>query len=361
VLRGTVEMQDAVLVVGREDGSSLRIPRSQVSFAGKSKEALYQHRTEQSEFRSPAVSIENVKWCMRQGLKEQAETELAKLVAIDPTNPELVRLRRLIDSKTLPQESVPIQMSAAPPPKEFSKAEEFAPPPGLSLESISEFATRVQPMLINRCGNAGCHRSGSDTTWQLSHLGINVRVSARMTQKNIHATIPYINMDDPSLSELLRYAQSPHGAGAYVPVGRSAQSAEMTLRQWLAQLGRYPQPLVSESAFNAPFSNSFSNSLPSVPQVSQSNYNSGDSTSGRWPIQPISHDENIAEGFALDSDGELIYDPDRTFATNRPAIQTEESPNRPKRLPSVPNPFSADIFNRRHQLSEPAAVPNSAP
>jgi hypothetical protein len=378
VLKGLAIPQGDLVIIERDNGSQLRLQRDQVIHTADSVAALYEFRCQHRTFRSSASHVDMAKWCLRNGLIEQAQLEINELIRLDPSHPERIRLERQLSvtkasSATVEVRAMPVASAPEPPPVTTIEL-----PEGISSGAIAEFATRVQPMLINRCGNAGCHRTGSDAKWQLSHLGVNVRVSATMTQRNINATLAHIKLDDPLSSDLLRYATTNHGSqssklsGAgigYSPSGHIARSAEQTLRHWLSQLGRYPQPLVSPPT-------SITMNRPEIPSVQQVSGNAID----RWPVVPAGNPiltPNTAdlppEGFSVDEDGEWIYDPDGEFAAPMPVsseesnewpspvLSTPEQPAnqtpRPVRLPTLNDPFSAELFNRQSQRTAPSASP----
>ncbi|MGV3486355.1 MAG: hypothetical protein ACO1RT_18190, partial [Planctomycetaceae bacterium] len=289
VLSGVAQSQGDQLVLDRGDGSQIRIPQSQIAYRGATIEDLYRFRASRRGFRSTNVYAEDVRWCLRYGLIEHAETELKGLKTLDPTHPDGIRLERQIAAARQPRAAAPLVYPASTP--EPTDVAETAPlPERLSPESFTEFAARVQPMLINRCGNAGCHRSGGEATWQLDHLGVNVRVSSRMTHRNIAAALAYIDLDNPTNSDLLAYLTREHAGGRYKPVGRASQSAEATLRQWLQQLGQASPPIVKNLS----------------PPVADPGLAHSPLPLGMQVIAPVSAQESPAEGFSIDADGELV-------------------------------------------------------
>jgi len=388
ILRGIAEIQGDAIILNREDGNKLRLRRDQVLHIATTVEELYRYRSQKRSNHNSASYIDDAKWCLRHGLIAGAEAELSHLVSLDPSHPEVSRIQRQIASAKVPHAKAPLVLPTAPPEHVIVGRAESAPmPDGISPASVAAFTSRVQPMLINRCGNAGCHRTGGETSWQLSHLGVNVRVSARMTQRNLIAVLNHVNMEDPFSSELLKYSKTPHASGNFSPAGHSVQSAEATLREWLSQLGRFPQPLVANAQFN--FAAHGTN--PLAPAVAP----------GPWPNSQAANAEPVPEGYTIDANGELIYDPasgldeasqaapavqglvppgwpapvigpvlradranfqaPRGDVTSMPGSKTLMNPpsesERPKRLPTIENPFSADLFNRQHQQLSARRLP----
>jgi len=382
ILRGSAQVQGDVVILNREDGNKLRLRRDQVLHIANTLDELYRYRSQQRTSHNSASHIDDAKWCLRNGLVASAEAELSKLVELDPSHPEVGRIRRQIESAKSPHAKAPLVLPTAPPEHVVASRAATAPmPEGISPTSVAAFVSRVQPLLINRCGNTGCHRTGSDTKFQLSHLGVNVRVSARMTQRNLISALNHVNMDDPFSSQLLKYSKAPHGGDNIPSAGHAAQSAETTLRDWLSQLGRYPQPLVANTIFDA--GPSGTNRLASA------------AVAGPWPIVQVANTELGPEGFTTDANGELVYNPagrsDVASAAdsnptpsdlvppgwpapvigpiirkdpfgastnqngpgatprNHASVSQPTESVRPKRLPTIENPFSADLFNRQHQ------------
>ena len=340
VLCGNCEVVGAQIIVRRDDGSQLRLRRDEVAHIAASYEQLYQHRASQQTFRDATVYATDFAWCLRNGLIDGAQSELAKLKQFDPENPQIARLQRQLDTARTPHANPRVATNQA-----FSQPQPAMAlieiPDGVPPTSVATFATRVQPMLINRCANAGCHRTGSDSKWQLSHLGVNVRVSSQMTQRNLAATAGHIDFNDPMTSELLRYAITPHAGGAYDVTGRTATSAEATLRAWLSQLGAYPQPHINRGA--AIESGSFP--VPLTSNIAPVSFEAGDDNS---ILMPAGAAQSPPEGFWVDESGELVYDPDGKHRVTVKATAIPAKPtSRPSRLPAVENPFSADLFNRQ--------------
>ncbi len=388
VLHGTVDVQGDFVVLHRVDGNQLRLRRDEVLYAATTIDELYQYRSQKRSFRNSSSHIDDAKWCLRHGLIKGAETEVNELITLDPSHPDVSRLQRQIAAAKTPHAKAPLVLPIAPPEAEIGRAESAPMPEGISPASMAAFASKVQPLLINRCGNAGCHRTGSDPSWQLSHLGVNVRVSARMTQRNLIAVLRQVNMEDPFSSQLLKYSKTAHGNGNYAPTAQTTLSVESTLRDWLSLLGRYPPPLVSQNAFGPAASEPLSSASVTP-----------------WPVVQAASSESASENYTIDKNGELIYDPlnesknestaalaiedlvppgwpapvigpiQRTnLGNNKPPPKsvtpttaatpaTDKSLNpvagtvHPKRLPTIENPFSADLFNRQHQRASANSLP----
>ncbi len=347
VLQGQVQSFGDKVILLRDNGSQLRLQRDQVAFTAASIDELYQYRVSQRSFDNAAVHIDDARWCLRNGLLQAAEQELQRLAAIDPTHPENQRLRRQLESAKTPHAAI----SIAPPPAQLaqdsipSAATGSEPPAELPAEItplvLATFTARVQPLLVSRCGNTGCHREPSANKWQLTHSGVSVRVAKQVTHINLANTLPYIDLGDPLASELLRYAVTPHGENHELPSARGNQAAITGLQNWLAQLGRYPQPMIGGQVAETNAAATF----PFGGQGSAMTLNREVSTAGfNEPLVPA--------GFALDHDGELIYDPDGSFAaplTFPPPNRHAGQESRPKRLPAVENPFSPEAFQRQYQ------------
>jgi hypothetical protein len=173
---------------------------------------------------------------------------------------------------------------------------------GLSAETVAEFASRIQPLLVNRCGQAGCHGGQGDArvVWRL-RLPVTDRYSrmpAELTRENLREVLAHLDAQHPSQSPLLREASRAHGGLEEPPLGFADQALRQTLNEWLR-------------AASAP----------------------------RPEAAPTSDSEAAA--------------PPRTSVATRSGREIErrqEGPARPRPLPPVANPFDPSVFNRlRHR------------
>jgi hypothetical protein len=109
-----------------------------------------------------------------------------------------------------------------------SLAPELTAPASLQL-----FTGRVQPLLSQRCANAGCHTPNSDREFVFEKVRADQLVNRDLTLRNLTQVSRWVNRQRPDESDLLTQALKAHGNLTKSPVGREEQTTINTLRQWL--------------------------------------------------------------------------------------------------------------------------------
>ena len=109
---------------------------------------------------------------------------------------------------------------------------------GLPEDAVETFVSRVQPLLLNRCGANTCHGVRAASEFRLVRPGWGKTVTRRFTQRNLHAALRAVNFDAPHESPLLLAPSAPHGnvAGAIFS-GREAPQLRV-LVDWVRQVTR---------------------------------------------------------------------------------------------------------------------------
>jgi hypothetical protein len=109
---------------------------------------------------TPAFQVALARWCIAWKLHQEARLELRDALIADPDHQEARQMYARLHQLMQPEQQPP----AKPEPK--TKAGFQAADPeslaGLSPEAAREYVVRVQPVLLNRCGNAGCHAPSAE-------------------------------------------------------------------------------------------------------------------------------------------------------------------------------------------------------
>ncbi|HYW79346.1 MAG TPA: hypothetical protein VE890_07190 [Thermoguttaceae bacterium] len=192
-------------------------------------------------------------WCLRQGLLGHAGQELATVMAIDPTHPSLRLLERRLDSANSLSQPTPITKHTA----------EESPDPAPSLDeldrmvramptgTVETFKQTIQPLLLNNCTSIGCHGPTSTTPLRLMRSSISAAPSRRLTQRNLHATLQWIDPEHPMASRLLTTPIAPHGtAKTAIFVDRQSVQYE-GLVEWVRQVASGRQPAEDTAVVSA--------------------------------------------------------------------------------------------------------------
>ena len=206
--------------------------KDQIQFIGSTKDEVYQHRLASLKSDDAAARLKLARWCMYNGMREQALTEAREVVRLQPTNAAAAEMARTLDEslRLFPTEGGTPKPAATPPapglpavpppagfglPPSTSSAPVtggFAandPDPAITPEAVVVFGPKVHPVLVNLC--ADCHAKAAykgsfklapttGHTYDPDGIRQNLRVAAAQLKK-----------DDPSASPLLTKALAMHG------------------------------------------------------------------------------------------------------------------------------------------------------
>jgi hypothetical protein len=170
-------------------------------------------------------------WCLKHELYGHAARELADAIDSQPSHPAIPLFRRRLEIQLQASRSRAEGESAVWEGRVFSEgypddAGDEAPagassgvsfneldrlvaamPPG----AVESFVGSVQPLLLNNCTASGCHGPQSETPLRLMRLPANRMAGRRLTQRNLHAVMQWVDVDRPEASPLLRAAAEAHG------------------------------------------------------------------------------------------------------------------------------------------------------
>jgi hypothetical protein len=140
-------------------------------------------------------------------------------------------------------EAVGAQNTENPPPAEPTLAELDAIVRDMPGNSMRTFVRTIQPQLINSCGTVDCHGPGCDQKFQIAPPQAGVEVNRRLSQRNLYATLQWIDRERPAESPLLLKPIMVHG-GLVEPVFTSREAERhRELVLWAFQIARYSNSL----------------------------------------------------------------------------------------------------------------------
>jgi hypothetical protein len=235
-LQGDIEREGSQYRVRRSIGETW-VSGDKVIRLCASLEDAYDFLRRQANLRDPDERMRLARWCQEHELRNQAMREVAAAVELRPHNIEYRRLLQSMErSAAEAKESSPNHPGAAHP------ANKNEPPPvDLTAGSVSQFITKVQPVLMNTC--AGCHGAGHTGPFQLEKVVDNGVVSRRATQHNLAHVLAQINPDNVAASPLLIKAISIHGEASpslqlpngQPPIKNREAAAFHRLEDWVKQ------------------------------------------------------------------------------------------------------------------------------
>jgi hypothetical protein len=113
------------------------------------------------------------------------------------------RLKLIVES---PPDPTPTKVAPTVAAEELERALRDLP-----RGSVEKFGTNVQPILLNRCGLNKCHGPNTDSQFRLLRPPAGQIVSRRYTQRNLYATLRYLDALNPEASPLVALPQQRHG------------------------------------------------------------------------------------------------------------------------------------------------------
>lgn len=251
VLAGQVTQNAQGFLVSSGTGS-IQVSYEQARFVSDSMDQLYrQLRNEQPE---PTADerLQLARWCISYGMYDQARIELKHALRDEPDREDLrLQLKRLAEL---------IKPSKGEDkPRTFRSSDGYVIPQveslgSLSRESAETFSARVQPLLINKCGNARCHGTAADNSFKLYHVSSGQNSHRLYTERNLAAVQAFLDLERPTESPLLTLPRGNHGTVGTIFGGSAGAKQLEVLEIWVKKvaLDRRGQDLEPEVLAQAP-------------------------------------------------------------------------------------------------------------
>lgn len=255
VLRGKITRAGERYYVALPDGE-IRVRAAEVEFRCRDLEEAYRHQRASVQPASVHDHLRLARWCLRHRLLGHAGRELADALEADPTHPMIAVLRRRLQAAREPD---PPRRGAAegtpsiggPPAKPLDR------PPSLEeldrlvrtmpRGTVETFTETIQPLLINHCATAGCHGPRPQGNFRLLRIPAGRPPTRRLTQRNLHAVVPWIDPQQPAASPLLTAAAEPHGAAAKAILTEGQDAQYRRLADWVCQVANRSGPGAAET------------------------------------------------------------------------------------------------------------------
>lgn len=239
LIEGTATVSGEKVVI-RQGAIDRTMPKADVLFIGQTRDDVYRYMLGKVPATDPTARLAVARWCMLNGLREQALTEAREVLKLQPTNTAAADLARSLEEslKQFPSDG------SLPKPQGGRLVTE--PEPDVTPEGSTFFASRAQPILANQCME--CH-ARPDYTGEFKLVRVTgFEVGPQSTLANLRATAAQLKKDDPLNSPLLIKALSMHG-GMKQPAFVSRQAGGYrVLEAWVLQaVGPVPAPMTPPS------------------------------------------------------------------------------------------------------------------
>lgn len=306
VLAGTTTKVGDRYVVAKSDGSELRIPTRDVEMYCLDMEEAYIRRRQTISSRDASAHLQLADWCLRCGLHARAADELLAAIAIAPRDPRIQGLERRLRAATdlVSAKKTAPAIHSSPPRQDDSERVLSA----LPSDAVESFASRVQPLLLNRCGSNACHGGRSATNFQLASPGWGKTITLRYTQRNLLAAYRQVDSSKPEASPLLTVPGRPHGGLESGVFGERDRPQLELLDGWVRKASLAmptPRPVTVVSPPGQLFQSSLRQPIP-LPKTADDSGN--DSMTG---LRPLSSDRGPADAASAALDFRDPFDPER--------------------------------------------------
>lgn len=186
---------------------------------------------------TPASHLDLARWCLENRLHTQARREVLDALNLDPNREDARRMLRALEhvGERTNVRNTGTGLTEYASLAEFQRPEiESRSLAGLSRSIAHSFVRDVQPLLMNKCANSGCHGNGTKSQFQIvsTHRGSTPAIAER----NLAAVLKQIDFSRPLKSPLLELSEKSHGnmpASAFQ--GRSGAIQMRVLQTWVMQ------------------------------------------------------------------------------------------------------------------------------
>jgi hypothetical protein len=252
-LTGDIERIDEQYRIKRLIGETW-VPANKVLQLCASLEEAHAFLQSRANLSDPDERLRLADWCRQHGLMTEALAESEAALALRPRDARAKRLAAFLREL----KSRPAVTAAAAPERKL-------PPIDVTAESLSVFACRVQPILMNACAN--CHTAGRGGSFQLIRSYGSGLGDRQSLEQNLAVVLSHVNTSQPILSHLLTKSVSMHGLGMTAAPLRGRQApAYLTLERWVMDtLANNPQLRVNAPGAGPPATATASATIPPPP------------------------------------------------------------------------------------------------
>ncbi len=318
-----------------QSSGRVQVPEDQVKLVADNLRDAYRKQRDAIVEPTPATHVMLAQWCISYRLYDEARDELRKCLKRDPDHEEARKLLRRIDDTLAPKPvaTAPAALSPWKTPDGFvvPEAESLG---GLSKETATAFTVRIQPLLINKCGNASCHGSASGNEFKLHSIRVGANGHRLYTERNLAEILRYVDLKDSALSPLLAIPQGSHGGTTAIFHGPHSAEQLKTLRSFIKQVAKEKRTDEQELAQRPSV---FGNSPNPFGTVADTTTALSKPPKRDTAVTPAAASVGTAKPRPT-AVGRIHDDAPQSLPDDDTALPLDEPPN---------DPFDPDVFNRR--------------
>lgn len=210
------------------------LPYASVRVAAASMDEAYVKQRDAMKQPTAGDHLQLARWCHDNQLPGPAAEQLAAALKLEPNRSEARALLLEVAAASPGQfgDSIETSEAAAGPASVMTAM-------GVTQGTQAEFVRRVQPILVNRCGNARCHGSASHNGLKLEYVRTGHRQQRSETERNLAAVLGQLDSKRPERSRLLSIPLAVGGPEhRNVFSGRGGKTQADHLRKWVRRAAR---------------------------------------------------------------------------------------------------------------------------
>ena len=239
VLEGDVTPAGDYYLLSLGKTGQVRLAAKDVGMICRDLQEAYQRKAAAINQKSAAAHVELAEWCLRESLYEEVRSELAAAKAIEPEYRRIASVEQRLEFATTPQQPT---VAHSPPSVATVGTQQLDRtmrelPPG----TVEHFTSVIQPILLDRCGNARCHGASTAMRFQLVQPVPGKIPSRRFTQRNLFSTLSIVNKEVADDSELLAMSLKVHGPVRWSAFKSEEDKQYREVAEWIASLRPIPK------------------------------------------------------------------------------------------------------------------------
>ena len=237
VMKGRIKMISTGWLVSTDRGNAV-IPFEQVHFDADNLNSAYLRLRIQNGRPTVATHLRLAEWCLSQDILAEAARELRDALEKDPANETARLMLNRVDNeihRRTPQpepSEQPTDVVILREPESKAPDNEVRSLAGLSPDTAREFVASIQPLLLNKCGNARCHGSAAKNDFKLTKLRSGSSNSRVVSERNLAAVLKDLQPGPDNRTRLTEIVRGTH-VGKTIFNGRYGAVQMATLQSWM--------------------------------------------------------------------------------------------------------------------------------
>ncbi|MGC1275093.1 MAG: hypothetical protein WBC44_15415 [Planctomycetaceae bacterium] len=230
------------------DGAAGRVflADSFIWYTAENRQDAYKTLRERIPYATADSHVRIAQWCVENNLPSTAKEELRLALRLEPDHADARSMLRLLTAGPNDAE--------ATSNRHRLDDEDNPTLGGLPHETARAFVSRVQPILVNRCGNAACHGAASNSPFTLQNARNGNPAFRAHTHENLDAALEQVTPEAPLSSPLITQAQQIGHGGSRKPlfVGRAGKAQLQAVAAWVDEVSRTMKPVQKEAGPEEP-------------------------------------------------------------------------------------------------------------